>query len=366
MRSAVHLDHNADTPPFAAVVAAMAEALAEGGNPSSVHALGRRARRRVEDARARVAGLVNGAEVVFTSGGTEANALALTGCGRARILVSAIEHPSVLAVSPDAVPVPALPSGVVDLDALAHLLDADGRPALVSLMLANNETGAIQPVAEAAALAHAKGALLHCDAVQAAGKIAVDMRCLNIDLLSLSAHKLGGPQGIGALVLADERLAPTPMLRGGGQERGLRAGSENVAAIEGFGVAAGLAADGLADFARLAALRDGLERRARGAVAMATQAPRLPNTSCLALPGLSGEVMVMAMDLAGVAVSAGAACSSGKVRASHVLAAMGAGHLAGSAIRVSLGRDSGEADVERFLQVWAGLAAQALPAASAA
>lgn len=359
----VYLDHNATTPVRPEAARAVAEALAAVGNPSSVHAFGRAARRRVEDARERVAALVGACAegVVFTSGGTEANALALRGCGRPRLLVSAVEHDSVLRARPDAEVIPVDGAGRVDPERVGALLAADGRPALVSVMLANNETGVIQPLAEIAARARAHGALVHCDASQAAGKMPVSVVDLDVDFLTLSAHKLGGPQGAGAVVIAGAaELAP--LLLGGGQERGRRAGTENVAAIAGFGVAAELAAAGLDGFSRLAAWRDAMERRVAGAGgrAIGAEAPRLANTSCLLLPGMPAEVQVMALDLAGVAVSAGAACSSGKVRASHVLAAMGLGpEDAGCAIRVSLGWTSAEDDMERFAAAWTALARRA-------
>jgi cysteine desulfurase len=303
---------------------------------------------------------------VFTSGGTEANNLALAGAGRERVLVSAIEHDSVLkAVAAETIPVDR--RGVVELAALERLLAARAEPALVAVMLANNETGAIQPVADAARVAHVHGALLHCDAVQAAGKIAIDFKALGVDLMTVSAHKLGGPAGVGALIVADH-VPLTARQRGGGQERGRRAGTENLAGIVGFGVAADIAAAELGTMAKLANLRDDLERRATaavpGAILFGREAPRLSNTTCLALPGLSSEVQMMALDLAGVAVSAGSACSSGKVQASHVLRAMGAdAATAGSAIRISLGWESSAEDVEAFLEAWCALAARGRAAA---
>jgi len=361
MRRPVYLDHNATTPVQPAVAAATSEALATVGNPSSVHGFGRAARARLETAREQVAALVGArpAQVVFTSGGTEANNLALTGAGRGRVLVTAIEHDSVLkAVASETIPVNR--SGVADLGALERLLAETREPALAAIMLANNETGVLQPVAEAARVAHAQGALIHCDAVQAAGKIAVDFNALGVDLMTLSAHKLGGPAGVGALVVADQ-VALAARQRGGGQERGRRAGTENLAGIVGFGVAAEIAAAELSAMAGLASLRDDLERRALAAMPRAfvfgREIRRLSNTSCIALPGVSSELQVMALDLAGVAVSAGSACSSGKVQPSHVLRAMGAdATTAGSAIRVSLGRQSTAEDVERFLEAWCVLA----------
>jgi len=375
MGQRAYLDWNATALLRPEARAAMLAAMDVFGNPSSIHAEGRAARGLIEAARRQVAALV-GAEprnVTFTSGGTEANGLALqpaleTGgdkAARERLLISAVEHPSVRCggsfPARAVAEVPVTADGIVDLGALERVLAAAGRP-LVSLMLANNETGVIQPVAEAARVAHARGALLHCDAVQATGKIAVDFNALGVDLMTLSAHKLGGPAGVGALIVADD-VTLAARQRGGGQERGRRAGTENLAGIVGFGVAAEIAAAELDAMAALPALRDELERRALAAIPEAfvfgREARRLANTSCLALPGVSSELQVMALDLAGVAVSAGSACSSGKVQPSHVLRAMGAdAATAGSAIRVSLGWQSGAEDVERFLEAWCALAAR--------
>ena len=359
MTRSAYLDDNATAPLRPEAAAAMTEALGALGNASSVHRFGRDQRARLEAAREAVAALVGGppSGLVFTGSGSEANNLALTGCGRRRLLVSAGEHASVLQARDDGELLPLDGDGLVRLDALEAALARDPEPALVSVMLANNETGVIQPIAEVAALAHAAGALLHCDAVQAAGRVPLDMTALGIDLLSLSAHKLGGPQGIGALLLA-EGLEIAPLLRGGGQERRRRAGTENVAGAAGFAAAAQAAAAELPRMAALAALRDDLEDRARALapdlVVVGAEAPRLANTSCLALPGCAAETQVIALDLAGVAVSAGSACSSGKVESSHVLRAMGLPEaVAGSAIRVSLGCASREADIALFLDAWA-------------
>jgi cysteine desulfurase len=369
-----YLDYNASAPVRPAVAAAVAEALALAGNPSSVHRAGRAARRMVEAARAEVAALVGTSanEIVFVSGGSEANHLALKGGGRHRILVSAVEHDSVLAAVPDAERLPVTASGVLDLAVLAERLAADDRPALVSVMLANNETGIIQPIAAIAEIVHARGGLLHCDAVQAAGKLPLARALLGADLLSLSAHKLGGPQGIGALIVAPE-IALAPLQTGGGQERGRRAGTENVPGIVGFGRACALATEGIAACARLAELRDDAERRllavAPGARIFGAGSPRLPNTLCIAMSGVPAATQVIALDLAGVMVSAGAACSSGKVRPSHVLRAMGAtAEEAASAIRISLGWDSRAADIDHLVEAWGALYARAgrLVAASAA
>lgn len=361
MSEFVYLDYNATAPLRPEAAAAIARALEATGNPSSVHRFGRTARRQIEDAREVVAALVGGRfdSVIFTSGGTEANNLALSGCGRGRLLVSAGEHDSVLMAAPSATPVPLTSSGTIDLAALEALLGDSAADALVSVQLANNETGVIQPVAAVAERARSRGALVHCDAVQAAGRIDIDIAALGVDLLSLSAHKIGGPQGVGALVLGRD-LALAPLLRGGGQERRRRAGTENVAGIVGFAAAADAARRDLPRQADVAALRERLEAEVRAVapevVAFGAAAPRLANTSCLAVAGLSAESQVMALDLAGVAVSAGAACSSGKVAPSRVLSAMGAGpDLAAAAIRVSLGWASGPADVDRFLAAWASL-----------
>lgn len=352
-----YLDHNATTPVRPEAMEAVLEAMREGGNPSSVHATGRTARKRLEQARRKVATLIgaDAARLVFTSGGTEANALALLGSGRPRILYSAIEHDSVRAAHPQAEAVPVTPEGVIDLDALDSMLAADSRHAILSLMLANNETGILQPVAEAREIAHRHGALIHCDAIQVAGKLPVEVAVLGVDLMTISAHKIGGPPGVGALYIRPG-LDIAAIQRGGGQERRLRGGTENLPGIAGFGEAALAAAD-IGRIQALAGWRDALEE---GIMAATPQAvivgramPRLPNTSCIALPGVKAENIVMALDLAGVAVSAGSACSSGKVTASHVLAAMGVPReIAGSAIRVSFGWTSTAADVETFLAAW--------------
>src|SRR5512134_767120 len=285
MNSPVYLDYNATAPLRPAAADAMARAQGLTGNPSSVHSFGRQARAALETAREQVAALAGAkpAQLVFTSGGTEANNLALAGSGRVRNLVSGIEHDSILTASPTAERIPVTGNGVVDLGALERLLQADKRPALVCVMLANNETGVIQPIAEVVAIAHRAGALVHCDAVQAAGKLALDFTALGVDLMSLSAHKFGGPKGAGALVVADA-VPFTAQLRGGGQERGRRAGTESVAAIAGFGAAAEEARRDLPRLESIAAMRDWLERDA-GADVPATRiigagAPRLANTSC--------------------------------------------------------------------------------------
>ncbi len=355
----VYMDYNATAPVLPEARAAVAAALEITGNASSVHGFGRAARRLIDQSRAKVAALVAVAPeaVVFTSSGTEANNLALSSADDRRIFVSAIEHDSILRAAPKAGRIPVDGDGVLALDALEAALAKDkSAPALVSVMLANNETGVIQPVAEAAAVAHRHGAILHCDAVQAAGKIAIDMNALGADLLTLSAHKLGGPAGIGAVVVRGG-IALKPMLLGGGQEGWRRAGTENIAGIAGFGAAAEIAVRDLDRAAWLGDLRDEIERRV---LAIAPEVPiygkkarRLANTSCVGMPGVKGETQVMAFDLAGIAVSAGAACSSGKVAPSAVLQAMSVGKdAAGQAIRISLGRGNGPNDIGRFVAAW--------------
>jgi cysteine desulfurase len=352
----VYLDANATEPLRPEARAAVLAALEVTGNPSSIHGAGRAARRVMEDAREAIAARFGGrpAELVFTSGGTEADALAIHAlrAGR-RLIVGATEHDAVRAAAPDAAILPVDRDGIADLDALGALL-ADGGPALVCLMLANNETGTIQPVAEAAVICRRAGALLHVDAVQAAGRLAVDLAALGAHSLALSGHKLGGPKGAGALLLAPELSAIAPLIAGGGQERGRRGGTPPLPAIAGFAAAA-LATT---DTARLAALRDAIERAAvaAGAVVLAAEAPRLANTTCLALPGVRADAQVIALDLEGIAISAGAACSSGKVAESHVLAAMGFGALASQAIRVSLPWNATEADAAAFGPAYARMA----------
>jgi cysteine desulfurase len=371
-----YLDWNATAPLRDEARAALSEAFALAGNPSSVHAEGRAARQLVERAREEVAALVGGepANVFFTSGGTEANMLALTPAietatekrPRERLLISAIEHASVRTggrfPAGKTTEVAATPAGRIDLGVLADAVAGAPRP-LVSLMLANNETGVVQPVTEAAAIVHAAGGLIHVDAVQGPGRIACDIGALGADLLTLSAHKIGGPKGVGALVRVSEDIHfPDPLVRGGGQERGLRAGTENVAGIAAFGATAAVARAKLAaEAAHMRALRELLERGLKaispGVVIFGETAERLPNTALFAAEGMKAETAVIAFDLEGVAVSSGAACSSGKVQPSHVLAAMGVSPaLTHGAVRVSLGWATSEVDVERLLAAWRKLA----------
>jgi cysteine desulfurase len=332
-------------------------ALEVTGNPSSVHAAGRAARRIAEDSREALASRfrVSPAGLVFTSGGTEADCLAVhaLGAGR-RAIVSATEHDAIRAATPDAAILPVDGDGVADLEQLEAML-ADGPPAFVCLMLANNETGTIQPVAAAAGLCRRYGAILHMDAVQAAGRMAVDFAALGCHSMALSSHKLGGPAGAGALLLAPEVSHIAPLIAGGGQERGRRGGTPPVAVIAGFAAAASAAVSGAGDAAEQAAVTC-------GATVCGGGAERLANTTCLALPGVRADAQVIALDLDGVSVSAGAACSSGKVQSSHVLAAMGLGTLAGQAIRVSLPWNVTAADIDAFAAAYARMAARLRPA----
>ncbi|MFG1396880.1 cysteine desulfurase family protein [Roseixanthobacter pseudopolyaromaticivorans] len=371
--SRVFLDHNATSPLRPQARDAMIDALDRGGNASSIHADGRAARQRVEQARMEIAALT-GADprgIVFTSGASEANALALHPALEVRgrrvtcdvLLASAGEHPSVLHghrfAQEQVETLPLDTDGRIDLDALDAALArhaAAGRQALVSVMLANNETGILQPVAEVAALAQARGAVVHCDAVQGAGRLPLDMAALGADFLTLSSHKMGGPQGAGALVAGHgDTLVRQPLIAGGGQERGRRAGTENVAALVGFGAAARAArADLVGEAARLSALRDRLEAGIAAlvpdAVVLGANVARLPNTACVIFPGIKAETLVIALDLAHLSVSAGSACSSGKVGASHVLKAMGlAEDEARGAIRLSLGWSSTNEDIDAAL-----------------
>jgi cysteine desulfurase len=348
-----YLDANATQPLRPVARAAILAAYDEVGNPSSVHAAGRAARRTLEAARETIAAGLGGRpeRLVFTSGGTEANAAAIHALAVGRqVIVGATEHDAVRRAAPDAAVLTVDANGLPRLDDLAALLRSE-RPALVCVMLANNETGVIAPIAAIAAMCRDAGALLHVDAVQAAGRIPVDLRDLGADSLAVSSHKLGGPAGSGAWLMAEDR-APHPLIAGGGQERGWRGGTPPVPTLAGFAAAL---AEPTAD---LAPIRDAIEQAARrcGALAIGADAPRLPNTTCVALPGVAAQTQVMVLDLAGIAVSAGAACSSGKVARSHVLDAMGLGDLAGQAIRVSLPWNATMADAAAFAVAYADMA----------
>ena len=351
MRISMHyLDANATQPLRPEARLAMLAALDHAGNPSSVHQAGRSVRRLLEDARENLAfrfGCAAGS-LVFTSGGTEADALAIHAMSaNRRLIVSAIEHDAIRAMAAGAVVAPVDRDGLVDVGALEAVL-TDGIPSLVCVMLANNETGVIQPVEDIAALCRRHGAILHVDAVQAAGRMPVDLRILGAHSMAVSSHKLGGPAGIGALLLAEDAPFAGALISGGGQEQGRRGGTPSVALAAGFAAAANAAAAD--DLDALAALRDVAEASAMavGARIVGAIKPRLVNTTCLALPGVRADAQVIALDLEGIAVSAGAACSSGKVTTSHVLQAMGLGPLAGQAIRLSLPWNAARSDIEAF------------------
>ncbi|MBB5754648.1 cysteine desulfurase family protein [Prosthecomicrobium pneumaticum] len=382
-KARLYLDHNAGSPLRVEARAAMLAVFERAGNPSSVHAEGRAARASVEAARRQVAALVGAVadRVVFTGGGTEANVTVLSprlriGAGEVvvdTLIVGATEHPSVLAGGRfPAERVRRLPvdgDGIARLDALGALLSEErtaGRRALVSVMLANNETGVVQPVAAVAAVARGHGALVHSDAVQAAGRIPVDIAALGVDFLTLSAHKIGGPQGVGAIVLGGDLAAPAPLVTGGGQEKGARAGTQNVAGIAGFGAAAE-AARSEVEAGADAARRDRLAAALGGAVLVGAAAERLPQTLCVAVPGVPAETLVIALDLEGAAVSSGAACSSGKVGPSHVLAAMGlSDEIARSAVRISFGWSTADEELERFTDAWRRVMERLAPAVTRA
>jgi cysteine desulfurase len=371
----IYLDHNATTPLDPRVLEAMLPFLRDDyGNPSSLHWFGQRARGAVEEARARVAELVaaDSGEIVFTSGGSESDNAALRGVAanarppRAGIVCTAIEHHAVLntakALGDEGRPVAIVrvgESGAVDPGDLAARVGET--TALVSVMLANNETGVLQPVAEAARLVRARGALVHCDAVQGAGKVVVDVRALGVDLLTLSAHKIYGPKGIGCLYVR-RGTALAALVRGGGQERNRRAGTENVAGAVGFGAAAALARESLqADAVRLAALRDRLEARllAIPGARRNGEGPRVPNTTNVSFERAEAEELVIALDLEGLAVSTGAACAAGGVEPSHVLRAMGLPpERVQSSLRLSLGRGTTGADVDHAADVIAAVVAR--------
>ncbi len=382
MTKRTYLDHNATSPLRDCAKEALVSVINTVGNASSIHQEGRKARAIIEKAREQVAGLVNAhpKNVIFTSGGTEANMTALSpelvaankkaDVNHIKLFISAIEHPCVLSggrfASEDIIQLPVSGEGVVILSELSEKLGEFRKqnpetPFLVSVMLANNETGAIQPIAEIAQIVREHDGLLHTDAVQCAGKIAIDCKTLCADLLTLSAHKLGGPQGVGALVLGSGKtLIGDHLMKGGGQELNRRAGTENVAGIAAFGAAAEEAANELGRMADIAKLRDKLESEllveAPELTIFANNVERLPNTSCIAIAGMTAETTLIALDLKGISVSSGSACSSGKVDSSHVLSAMGVeGDLLQSAIRISLGWNTTETDINQFISAWTGI-----------
>ncbi len=363
VQTQIYLDFNATAPVLPAVVDAVTHALSITGNPSSVHQHGRQARHLVQTARQNVAAAVDTSpeNVVFTSGGTESNNVALRSAINAtagtEMLVASTEHDSVLATAGERNPLlPVQQNGLLDLQALDERLAALAGRAVVSTMLANNETGIIQPIPEIAEIVHAHNGILHCDAVQAIGKIPVSFPDLGVDSMAITAHKFGGPKGVGALVLRSG-LDFEPEIIGGGQEEGRRSGTENVASIAGFGAAAALVPELLSHATRLASMRDDLQSRleetASSVYVAGKDVDRLPNTLSVTMPGVPGDAQVMSFDLEGISISSGAACSSGKVSVSHVLAAMGVDpEVAKCAVRVSLGPGTRDQHIERFLSIW--------------
>lgn len=357
----IYLDYNASGLVRPEVRDAVIDAMSPGGNPSAVHALGQKARARVETARAAVAELVGAdpTSIIFSSGGTESNAQAIASAvaaGCERVIVSATEHPCVAEAAPHAgVPVEVMPVdglGVADLDWLENAL-SDGVRTFVALHHANNESGVIQPVERTAELVHAQGGWMHVDAIQTLGKIEVDIRKLGADTVTLSAHKIGGPQGVGALVVAEGKNA-IRIVHGAGQERGLRAGTENVPGIAGFGAAAICVQREMGEGIDHSAWRDAAEARvkAAGATIVGYGAPRLPNTLFMAVEGWDSPQQLISLDLAGVMISAGSACSSGKVKPSKTMLAMGLDHLATGGVRISGGWGTVESDWVRFADAW--------------
>lgn len=355
IKKIIYLDNNATTATRPEVIKAMADVMRVPNNASSVHSFGREAKKLVSEARQKVAKFAGaeGAEVIFTSSGTESNSLAVKGFKSADyILISAVEHLSIIkpAQEKEASIIPVDENGVVKIDALRRMLKNTPGKALVSVQLANNETGVIQPVKEIAEVVYANGGHLHCDAVQASGKIKVDFNRLNTDMMTVSAHKFGGPQGAAALIIK-KGIEISAIQTGGGQEKGFRAGTENVPAIVGFGVAAELAERINPE------LRDYMEKKLKAFASDITifgeNSARLPNTSCFSAGNMNSETQVIALDLAGVAVSNGSACSSGKVSASHVLSAMGVDkEKASKAIRVSLSHETTREEIDGFLVSW--------------
>ena len=379
-RSHVYLDHNAGAPIRITARDRIVDVMDKPGNASSVHRAGRAARGIVEDAREAVARMCGSKarNVTFVSGGTEANATVLTPNWQERgsplylnrLLCGATEHPSVLVggrFSPSVQSlIPVNRDGLVDLDALEGLLNEAG-PALVSVMAANNETGVVQPLSEIGARVKAANGIFHVDAVQAVGRMQIDLDAWQADAITVSAHKIGGAQGTGAVVTRSSMLVPSPLLTGGGQENWRRAGTENVAAICGFGAAASDIVTDADESHRLTALRDaleaGLRRKCQQVMIFGVDAPRIGNTSCFAVEGVAAETALIAFDLENVCVSSGSACSSGKVSVSHVLTAMGVEEsLARCALRVSFGWNNTQVDVDRFLEVWSSVVARMNPA----
>ncbi len=360
--SSIYLDYNATTPIRPEVLQLVTYIMGEVGNGSSVHQYGQKARKHIEDARSQVAALCNTLpeQVVFTSGATESNNTILRAYHDSRVLVSAIEHPAVLQSAPHAEIIPVTRDGLIDVDAYKELLEQSPAPAIVSIMYVNSETGVIQPIKELAELAHAKGALFHTDAVQAAGRFDLDINDIDVDYISLSAHKMAGPQGVGAVVYK-KGVELSRFMMGGGQEKNCRAGTHNTAGIAGMGLAAKLAKENIEHYTEVQKLRDHLESEihkiSNKAVIYGEGAPRVANTCNVGLSGVPAQTQMMQLDLSGIAVSSGSACSSGSFKPSHVLTAMGVSDEdAKSALRISLGWATTSDEINRFLDAWKKIA----------
>jgi len=352
----IYLDYNASVPLRPQARDALIRALEEEGNSSSPHQMGRKLRALVDGARKEILEAVGAKRLVFVSGGTEANALALSGLEKLPVLVSSIEHDSVLKSSPSPHLIPVTKDGVVDLGKLERLLDSFDTPGLLSIMLVNNETGVIQPVQEASRLAHLRGWKVHTDASQALGHIPLSFESLGVDMMTLSAHKCGGPIGVGALVMKAEMHIP-PLIRGGGQEYGMRAGTLSPSLVAGF--AAALKESLKDDHKHLRGFQQKIEDSLPEAFIYGKGSPRAPQVVCLGMPGVPADLQLMAFDLKGIAVSAGAACSSGTMKTSHVLRAMGVSdEEARSAIRVSMGWKTQEQEIDTFIREWKTIYAQ--------
>jgi cysteine desulfurase len=358
MNKRIYLDYNATAPILLAVADLVFSIMQETGNASSIHFCGRRARAHIEKAREQLAGLISCDPnyVIFTSGASEANNMVLSSFENKNIWVSEIEHPSVLKATPDTKKIPVEENGVLNLDALEKMLQSS-KPDLISIMMVNNETGIIQPVEQAARLAKKvhPNVYIHTDAVQAAGRIKIDMGALQTDFLSLSAHKMGGPQGVGAII-AMPGTHPLPLIKGGGQEKSLRAGTENVAGIAGFGLAAEIAKNKVNEFQKLAELRAEMEKQIKTHIPSARifgeAAPRVANTTAMSIPEMKAQTIIMALDLAGISVSSGSACSSGKVKLSHVGQAMGIKEeILQGAFRISMTPSTNEKDLEQLVSL---------------
>ena len=364
----IYFDYNATAPIRPEVIALMQEIMTQPGNASAVHSFGRGARARVEKAREQIAAFCNvtPGQVTFNSGATEANNTVLKAFAGERVLVSSIEHLSMLEPVPNVEKIPVTADGVIDETAFEAMLDKGAPPALISIMMVNNETGAIQPVEKLARIAKRKypQVFFHTDAVQGAAKMKLDMPALQVDYMSLSSHKIGGPQGTGALILAPG-ARPAKLLHGSGQEKRQRAGTENVAGIAGFGLAAEMAAQEIPAYAELAKLRERLEREMTAAapelIIFSKNAPRVPNVIAFSLPGFESQTLLMGLDLEGMAVSRGTACGSGIVKASHVIQAMlGDKAPCDGALRLSMGWRTSPSDVERFIAAWKKIMSQSV------